>query len=447
MPLTGSGASPASSAECPDEPELNIPEPPWPAPLGPDALYGLAGDVVKEIGPQTEADPAAVLVQFLVGFGNMAGRHAYYMVEDARHSANLFAVLVGQTSRARKGTSWQRARWVLERGGDEKWADDRIVSGLSSGEGLIWEVRDPLTRRVKNGSEYHDEEVDPGIDDKRVLVVEEEFARVLAVGKREGNILGSVLRSAWDSGELRSMTKNTPARCKAAHISIISHITRRELLDSMQVTQAHNGFLNRFLWVAVRRSKLLPHGGEPIDVAPLAERLEAAWRFASGFERQVKMTQAARDLWGREYSNLTADRAGLFGLVTSRAEAQVLRLSLIYSLLDRDESIDAAHLTAALGVMRYVEESARHVFGDATGDPLADAIDDLLRTAPGGIGQLDLIHHFDRHKSKAELARALGQLVAAGRVRSEKTATGGRPRVTWYRCEQSEVSEQSTAKG
>jgi hypothetical protein len=41
----------------------------------------------------------------------------------------------------------------------------------------------------------------------------------------------------------------------------------------------------------------------------------------------------AEALWQQMYEELTQDRPGLLGAVTNRAEAQVLRLSLIYALL------------------------------------------------------------------------------------------------------------------
>lgn len=428
--------------------ELDVSAIPWPTSLCSHALYGLAGDVVRSIDPHTEADPAAILFQFLVAFGNMAGRSAFYRVESSRHYPNLFAVLVGQSSRARKGTSWQRAFRVLERGGDATWAQSRVVSGLSSGEGLIWEVRDPIQRRerVKQGQTSSSQivEVDPGVEDKRALVIEEEFASVLQVGKREGSILGSVLRSAWDTGKLGTLVKSSPAKATGAHISIISHITKTELLATIQQTQIHNGFLNRFLWVAVRRSKLLPYGGNDTDMTDLAALLEGAWLFASEHEREITMTDPARRQWAAEYERLTAERRGLFGAVTSRSEAQALRLALVYALLDRSEVIDTPHLDAALAAEKYVTDSARHIFGEAVGDPVADEIHGLLKANKEGVSQTDIIHYFDRHKSKAELGRALGQLVSAGLARCEKTQTTGRPKCTWYACEQSEVSAEST---
>src|SRR5262249_13460512 len=107
------------------------------------AYHGIAGDVVGTISPHSEADEVALLLQFLTMAGNAIGRQAYYQVESDRHHSNLNCVLVGASSKARKGTSMGRSRAVL-RVADEPWADNRIKGGLSSGEGLINEVRDAV---------------------------------------------------------------------------------------------------------------------------------------------------------------------------------------------------------------------------------------------------------------------------------------------------------------
>ena len=83
------------------------PELSWPAPLAPAALVGVFGDIVRMVAPHTEADPVALLVHSLVAFGNIIGRHAYFMVGATRHNLNLFALMVGDTAKARKGTSQQ----------------------------------------------------------------------------------------------------------------------------------------------------------------------------------------------------------------------------------------------------------------------------------------------------------------------------------------------------
>src|SRR6516165_10789743 len=76
----------------------------WPV-LAPAAYHGLAGEVVARILPDTESDPVALLLQFLVSFGNSLGRQPYYLIEQDRHFTNLFTVLVGQTSKSRKGSA------------------------------------------------------------------------------------------------------------------------------------------------------------------------------------------------------------------------------------------------------------------------------------------------------------------------------------------------------
>src|SRR5262249_33688502 len=118
----------------------------------------------------------------------------------------------------------------------------RVGSGLSSGEGLIWEVRDPITKRerVKEKGQpvrFEEVEADPGVTDKRLLVFEPEFANVLRMIERQGNILSAVLRMAWDSGSLRTLVKNNPARATGAHVSLIGHVTAEELHRYLSTTE------------------------------------------------------------------------------------------------------------------------------------------------------------------------------------------------------------------
>ena len=49
----------------------------WPASLAADAFHGLAGTFVRTVEPHSEADPAALLLQFLVAFGSAAGREPH----------------------------------------------------------------------------------------------------------------------------------------------------------------------------------------------------------------------------------------------------------------------------------------------------------------------------------------------------------------------------------
>ena len=144
----------------------------WPAPIAEQALHGPAGEFVRMVEPHTEADPIALLIQLLVAFGVAAGRHAHLRIEASRHYPNQFCVLVGASGKGRKGSSWDHVEHLLG-AADPDFASSRLVSGLSSGEGLIAEVRDPL-----------DDNDTTAPADKRLLVLEPEFAQVLICRNR-----------------------------------------------------------------------------------------------------------------------------------------------------------------------------------------------------------------------------------------------------------------------
>ena len=116
----------------------------WPAAPSEDAFHGPAGEFVIRTAPHTEADPMALLIQFLVAFGVAAGRDAYWPIEASRHHPNEFAVLVGPSSKGRKGSAWDHVEAVLA-GADPAFAGDGLVTGLSSGEGLIARSATPST--------------------------------------------------------------------------------------------------------------------------------------------------------------------------------------------------------------------------------------------------------------------------------------------------------------
>jgi hypothetical protein len=388
----------------------------WPGPLAPAAYHGVAGQLVNLLEPHTEADPAAILLQTLVSFGNVVGRTAHYVVEADRHYCNLNAVLVGATSKARKGTSFGRVREIV-RQIDQTW---NIASGLSTGEGLIYAVRDPAGQ-------------DPGESDKRLMVVEPEFARVLQSARRQENTLSAVLREAWDTGDLRVLNKTSPTRATGAHISVLGHITTDELLRSLTQTECGNGFANRFLWLCVRRSKSLPDGGmaDLEDFAPIVEGFKQAKEFAQSVGC-LKRDDEARERWHEVYDVLSTGKPGLLGAVVSRAEAQVLRLALVYAVLDCSPMVCLPHLEAALAVWCYCEDSARFIFGTSLGDPTADVILEALHLAERGLTRTDIFELFKRHTSAGEINRALSTLASGGFARCVQEPTGGRNAERWF---------------
>lgn len=437
-------------------------EEPWPDRLDEAAYHGLAGEIVRAIDPHTEADPVAVLIQLLVGFGNAIGRSAHFVADAATHYLNLYAVLVGKTAKGRKGTSWANARLVFDRVAPD-WVDNRVLSGLSSGEGLIWQVRDEVTKLVpvkhkgRPTGEYDSVIEHQGVDDKRLLVMESEFATALKVMQRDGNTLSPILRLAWDTGNLRSMVKNSPACATGAHISVIGHITKDELTRYLDRTECANGLGNRFLWLCVQRSKCLPEGGQvlSLDLSPLIERLSLSIQEARE-ATLITRDPAARELWRDVYPELSEGKAGIFGAMTSRAESQVMRLACAYALLDVSRVVRVEHLRAGLALWRYCEASVKHVFGTATGDPVADDIYRALRLRPDGMTRTEISRQLGNHQDANQILRALSVLAENRKVKCVTERTTGRPAERWFAvgsggavqalgCERSELSERSPA--
>jgi hypothetical protein len=421
----------SAAADDADDDSHPVDPQPWPEPIGEAAYHGLVGEIVRTIEPETEADPGAVLLQLLVMAGSVIGRSPHYIIGSTRHYINENVVLAGETAMGRKGTSADCGREVL-RAVDPEWVDKRIMAGLSSGEGVIYAVRD-LIRQKKPIREkrrvvgYQDVITDAGVDDKRLLILETEFGNVLRVLEREGNNLSAMLRQAWDHGTLATLTRS-PLRATGAHISIIGHITADELIALLSEIDQANGLANRFLWLCVRRSKLLPHGGRALDLKSLTARLAEAITFARGVG-PVAMTSSARTLWEDHYERLTTPPPGALGLVTSRAAPHVIRLGMQYALLDRTAQISADHLQAALAIWYAAARSAAHIWGEGTGNRNADRILAALREAPGGLTRSEIrLKVFQNSIPAARVKAALALLLAVGRIREVKdTNTGGAP--------------------
>jgi hypothetical protein len=265
---------------------------------------------------------------------------------------------------------------------------------------------------------------------------------------RDSNTLSPVLREAWDSGNLAVLTKTSPAHATDAHISVIAHITRDELRRYLTTTETGNGFANRFLFVYSRRSKLLADGGQLDDavLGPLAERLKTTIVSAREVE-ELKRDSAARKLWHAVYPDLSEGKRGLLGAVIARAEAQVMRLASIYALLDSSSVICETHLRAALAVWYYCEASARHVFGESLGDPVADELLRVLRASPAGLDRTEIRDLFARNRSAQQIGHALGLLLEHGLARCESRATGGRPAERWYAIPLGTTETIKTTKG
>ncbi|MGH2946513.1 MAG: DUF3987 domain-containing protein [Solirubrobacteraceae bacterium] len=345
------------------------------------------------------------------------GRGAYFTVEATRHHPNEFMLLTGDSSKARKGSSWDHVRRLIA--AIDPSLEQRILTGLSSGEGLIWAVRDPTAQ-------------DPGPGDRRLLVIEPEFASVLKASAREISTLSPTLRSAWDGRPLAILTRTAPARATGAHVALIGHITQAELRRHTTTLELSNGYLNRILIIACRRQRLLPEGGhrDPLHGTGLTRQLAAALKHAQT-AGHLDLHRDARELWHDAYRQLAQPHDGTVGQITARAEAHTIRLALLYALADGKPHIGPPHLQAALALHDYAARSAAWALQGATGQPLAEQIHAALRASPTGLTRSQINDTLKHNQPAGQIEHALRALHAAGRATVTQIATGGRPAQLW----------------
>lgn len=394
------------------------------------AFRGLAGDFVRSFALHSEAHPVALLGTFLTLAGNRFGPRAHINVGAIAHPGRLFFVPVGVTSVGRKGQSWAEAASVFE-AASPCWAADFVYSGFGSGEGLI--------ARVSERMESTDEDV---VHDPRLVVHEAEFASLLRVAGRDGSILSSTVRDAWDGKALQNNVRKGRIVARAGHmVSLVAHVTADELRRELTRTDIANGFANRFMFAGVHRTRRIAHP-KTLDPTDLAAELNGVCSRAAGVGL-MRFTDAGADAWTLAYDALEDDAesaGGIVGPLLARGSAQALRLSVVYALLDGSDRITAEHVEAAVAFWRYCAASVRDVFGAAIGNAIADRIAEAV--GAGGLTRTEISEVLGRHCTKAEIDVAIDELTRNGRYSLEVRTTDGRSATVLLPRETSEVSER-----
>jgi len=292
-------------------------------------------------------------------------------------------------------------------------------------------VRDPIekyeiNKKTKEGDWVI---VDPGVEDKRLYVQDEEFASALQCTKREGNTLSTVMRGLWDKGDAAPMTKNNKIKTTGAHVGIVTHITAAELKKLFDEVQLLNGFANRFLWVLVRRNNIIPFP-KPIPEVELSvlrnqisDQIISAWKVGL-----VSLDPDACNEWADIYEKLSMrPSSGLVGTLLDRDAPHILRISLIYALLDGMREIKIEHLKAAMAVWKYVEQSVNYIFEGYGTDEIVNRIYEIIKKHdPKPVSSSDIFKELGGHVKKDKKDAAVNDLIATGRVRCEEVKTDGR---------------------
>lgn len=421
---------------------------PWPKPINETGRYGIAGEFLNLIEPHTEADPNALLLTFLTYAGNLMGRNFFIHAGADQHFGNLFTCLVGNTGYGRKGSAMAAVESFYSKGSPPHLG--KRLWGISTGEAIVYEIHDEIWKFTfdKKSQAYVRMLAEPNEPEKRLLIVLSEFQQCLANMKKADSILPSILRTAWDKGDLATPAKTSRATASGAHVSIVTGMSREELLAQTAVTDAESGTLNRFLFCCSRRSRLLPQGGHfhKLYKSDVWKGLQA--RLACNVDTMEEQVHISRDMeaeedWGLNddpqhglYKRLSMQRIGLWGAVTARAPQMVLRLALITAAINGERVIRMPHLEAAEEIWRYCDDSTKYIFGDKMDDLVAIDIMQALRgIAPNGLNRSQIYRIWNGKIKRADIDKSLLWISHTGIARVEKIeGTGGRPSETWYAC-------------
>ncbi len=387
--------------------------------LHPAALHGPVGEAVRRIHPTTEAHPAGVLVQILAILGAMVGDGPHVIIGGSQHPARIWPLIIGPTGVGRKGESLAQAKKFVSsfNSFNSYFVEHCLASGLASGEGLV--------------AHFADRANPDEVQDRRLIVTEKEFARTLTASKREASTLGPLLRTLWEEDSAQVMTRTDPLKASGVHLVVIGHITARELRLKLSGADVSGGTANRFLPIAVRQWQLLDDETPEPDLAEIAADLEPRIHRAHvAPPTRYRRNEAAGAYWKQVYRALCDSEVdGPLGEVLARAPAYVLRLALLYALIDGVAEIHADHIRAGLAVVKYAADTARDVFGDLSGDNDLDKLSAGLRQAgPKGMTQTEVSALFGRNRSTEQINSLIGQLTEQNAAHIHKTTPArGRP--------------------
>lgn len=349
---------PQSGAEFIDT-HRNAPQP------APDCLYGLVGEIAREGSRNTEANPYAIAAAAMCYLGTAIGRGPYIQIGDDRNHSRLFMVHVGRSGRGLKGTAKKLIFRIDNaiKSMDEFLAPQVYCGGLSTREGLALLIHDGYNVGNTNV---------PAIQDKRLFVYESEFANILHNNKRDGSTLGAAIRGAWDGASIRPAGKTSTVWASDPHIGIIGDVTPQELQALIGTREINNGFANRFIffWSEGEKVEPFPKSTSNEVVHALADRVAKVLRFA-GADRYADMdvtcmefSREAALLYELLYKGELRDRSAgeHITVLLDRRAPVLLRLSMLFALIDQTNVINEAHINAAMAWVRYWVDSVKFLF-------------------------------------------------------------------------------------
>ena len=399
-----------------------------PAPLKAEGYHTALGDVVTLVAPNVQWNPEPLLIQMLVAIGSTLGPDPFIASSARRLKMNNYCMVVGRSGGGKGSSlSWcEHAMKII----DPSFWDERRITSIGSGEGLLKTICDPVYGLNSNGEKVLK---DAGSEDKRILYVEEEAGSIY-LRAIQSELYAKALTTAWDNGKLMNVVKDSQMSCLNPHVNIVAHITPHEFRERIEASPSliTNGFQNRWLSSIVFPTQVYDENVTPSQVPALnfaikaiAEGLEA---FNAG-PREFLLTPDADDL--RKTTNrwmLDNEEPGAMGYMNVRFADLCLKTACIYTAIRGDHKVSAEDFMAGRAVAAYSLRCMRAFFGGVLLDDTAD--DFMALWAESGYAPITMTgisDLFSRHLNHARKKAMVGRLVQDGLVVTEQEKGGGRP--------------------
>lgn len=389
-----------------------------------DCLYGLIGDIARAGSKDTEANPFAIGANALAYLSAAVGRACYMPVGNVWHHARINTAQVGRSALGRKGEAaslMHRIDKALRLNHGEIVAPQVHRGGLSTREGLVLLIHDGFSEGKRET---------PPIDDKRLWVLESEFANVLAQSRRDGNTLSTALRDAWDGVSIRPATKTSRVYATDPHIALSVAITPGELRAKLSAGELSNGFANRFMFLWAERTRLLPFpkATPQGEVDRLARRIADVVSYTKADQAgandtiKVELSAEAVAVWVRLYGTELNDRNSgeRVNALLDRRAPSLLRIAMLLALTDETTTVEVHHINAALAWIRYWSDSVRFIFASDADEAASAELSDLAEKIVGFLRQRIrasrtqiVVECFQRHRTSDTINVALDELLHA----------------------------------
>jgi hypothetical protein len=414
-----------------------------------EMMHGLIGDFAQTAACGKGLNPIATALACMTWLSAEVGPRITISIGDEKHPARIYGLHVAPTSGG-KGSSLAFVNRVREKI-NESYPDllgQRYDSSISSGEGLALKIHDGF---IQDGKKL------PPVGDKRLFLVEAEFAQVLTQTKREGNTVGTVLRNIWDYGKsISPMTKSERIWATDPHVSILGNITPFELRSKLTKNEIHGGTLNRVLMVYAEKkeSVAFPEPTSENDVERFVEKISRIVNFAKGnygnnsFSHSehccATLSHEAKELWQKEFESLDSSFGNeLVTAATSRKHTYALRISLLYAICDQSLVVDLDHLKAGIAWAKFSAVSAEYVLTagkeeSTPADPKKiEKLINFLTENNGTASRTDISKLcYNGHVNKDEFDKILQHLLNLRKIRKETlfvdSSAGKRPMFIYH---------------